>query len=396
MSKRIKLHFLFLVILIVLLLFFPLLIGCTGGRIDINIPMLPDDIVGFWEGDLALTDRNGTIYESTLEIGAFEDSCFATFTALEKEENEVSGFMDISMDGTIVANKLHLISPVVQDGITYEATFAFSNFEKTIRFGFISRFSTDSTESRATIDTWQGNLEKWIDPDKQPISFEDPNLENAVRNAAGYTGESTGAIYPGDVSGINQLDIENCHIESLAGVQHLKNLRMLNVKRNDIEDLTPLKDLVNLKILNVSANPISDLTPLENIVSLESLRFYETQVNDLAPIQQLIQLKTLDFADAQVNDLAPINNLINVTYLNCGYNRIGDISPLKYLVNLQSLWLINNQIDDISPLVENQGLGEGHYVDIRNNLLDLTPDSEDMQNIETLINRGVTVFYETL
>jgi len=129
-------------------------------------------------------------------------------------------------------------------------------------------------------------------------------------------------------------------------------------------------------------------------VKLEALRFYETQVADLNPLHQLTQLKTLDFADSQVDDLSGIQTLENLTYLNCGYNLLSDLSALQYLINLQSIWLINNQIEDITPLIENSGLGMGDYLDIRNNLLDLTPESDDMQNIQNLINRGVIVFYE--
>jgi hypothetical protein len=55
--------------------------------------------------------------------------------------------------------------------------------------------------------------------------------------------------------------------------------------------------------------------------------------------------------------------------------------------------LNNNQISDISPLVRNTGLGKGELVELRNNPLDLSPGSDDMQNIETLRSRGVIVRY---
>jgi len=52
-----------------------------------------------------------------------------------------------------------------------------------------------------------------------------------------------------------------------------------------------------------------------------------------------------------------------------------------------------NQISDISPLVENSGLGEGDYVLLSNNNLDLSEGSEDMENIRQLEGRGVVVHY---
>jgi len=47
----------------------------------------------------------------------------------------------------------------------------------------------------------------------------------------------------------------------------------------------------------------------------------------------------------------------------------------------------------IGALVRNTGLGKGELVELRNNLLDLSPSSDDMQNIETLRSRGVIVQY---
>ena len=58
-----------------------------------------------------------------------------------------------------------------------------------------------------------------------------------------------------------------------------------------------------------------------------------------------------------------------------------------------SLRLNENQISDISPLVENSGLGEGDEVWLEDNNLDLTEGSEDMEDIETLEERGVKVVH---
>jgi len=79
--------------------------------------------------------------------------------------------------------------------------------------------------------------------------------------------------------------------------------------------------------------------------------------------------------------------------LDLSNNQIGDISPLANLTSLKWLILNNNQISDIGALVRNTGLGKGELVELRNNLLDLSPGSDDMQNIESLRSRGVIVRY---
>jgi Leucine-rich repeat (LRR) protein len=70
---------------------------------------------------------------------------------------------------------------------------------------------------------------------------------------------------------------------------------------------------------------------------------------------------------------------------------IQDLTPLQGLVNLNMLYLAENQIDDISPLVQNSGLGKGDLVDIEENPLDLTDGSDDRDDIQTLIARGVVM-----
>jgi len=370
------------------------LTGCTGGKITIYIPMEIKDLIGIWEGELTLGERDEEFYESVMEITQASETCWATISIVQATERDAEGFTDILLSGSVIQNKLHLSNMDHTNPITYEATYMFTNKEKTIMTGTISRFSSETSSNRIIVDSWQGDFHKWLDPDKQPINFEDNALERAVREAEGFTGQATGSIYPKDLTGIREITLENQGVHSLEGLQHLINLQKLYANNNEITDLRPLQGLTELKLLYLSANPINDLSPLENLVKLEALRFYETQVADLTPLHQLTQLKTLDFADSQVDDLSGIQTLENLTYLNCGYNLLSDLSALQYLINLQSIWLINNQIEDITPLIENSGLGMGDYLDIRNNLLDLTPESDDMQNIQNLINRGVIVFYE--
>ncbi|WP_448516679.1 leucine-rich repeat domain-containing protein, partial [Pseudothermotoga sp.] len=86
-------------------------------------------------------------------------------------------------------------------------------------------------------------------------------------------------------------------------------------------------------------------------------------------------------------------NLVNMEWLDLSNNQISDIGPLANLTNLKWLILNNNQVSDISPLVTNTGLGKGELVELRNNPLDLSPGSDDMQNIEALRSRGVIVRY---
>ncbi|MGC8718106.1 MAG: leucine-rich repeat domain-containing protein, partial [bacterium] len=95
----------------------------------------------------------------------------------------------------------------------------------------------------------------------------------------------------------------------------------------------------------------------------------------------------------QISDISPLANLTKLQELYLESNQISDISPLANLTKLQELDLSNNQISDIRPLTRNAGLGQGDEVYLDYNLLNLTPGSGDMNDIQILKDRGVTVYY---
>jgi Leucine-rich repeat (LRR) protein len=137
---------------------------------------------------------------------------------------------------------------------------------------------------------------------------------------------------------------------------------MGDIYQSDVEWLTTL---------NASSKDIADLTGLENCVSLQTLYLWNNHVSDISALQNLTFLTTL--------------------YL--GNNQISDISALQNLTNLQNLYLDYNQISDISPLAANGGLGFGDTINLRHNLLDITPGSLDMNDINKLLTRNATVYF---
>jgi len=72
---------------------------------------------------------------------------------------------------------------------------------------------------------------------------------------------------------------------------------------------------------------------------------------------------------------------------------VTDISSLQNLINLFSLYFSYNQLSDISALVSNPGLGSGDQIYMEYNYLDLTDGSQNKQDIETLLSRGVSIDY---
>src|SRR5690606_24239959 len=95
-----------------------------------------------------------------------------------------------------------------------------------------------------------------------------------------------------------------------------------------------------------------------------------------------------------ISDLAPLQNLHFIQNLNLRDNQISHIGALSNLVHLKNLILWDNQVEDLTPLVLNPGLGVGDFVDLDGNWsLNLTIGSANLIHIETLISRGVEVYY---
>lgn len=107
----------------------------------------------------------------------------------------------------------------------------------------------------------------------------------------------------------------------------------------------------------------------------------------------VMSVNYLDASNCNISRLGGIEHLTGLTDLDLYNNRISDISPLAGLVSLEWLDLGANQISDISPLTANPGLGQGCRISLDGNRLDLSPESDDMQTINTLMRRGASVCY---
>jgi len=197
------------------------------------------------------------------------------------------------------------------------------------------------------------------------VTFADPNLEAAVRDAIAIP---AGTIYSSDLAGLTYLDASARNITDLSGLECATSLTYLELRSNQINDISPLATLTNLTELYLMYNQISDVSPLANLTSLIELY--------------------LD--DNQISNISPLANLTSLTVIDLGGNQISDISPLANLTDLTLIDLGVNQISDISPLVQNQGLGPGDEVDLQVN-----PLSSDSINtyIPQLQGRGVIVTY---
>ena len=91
-------------------------------------------------------------------------------------------------------------------------------------------------------------------------TFEDANLEAAVRSALSVSAQSE--LTCGLVSGLTSLDAEQGGITSLVGIQNLTSLTILFLGVNSITDLSSLSGLTSLTFLDLGVNSITDMSAL--------------------------------------------------------------------------------------------------------------------------------------
>jgi len=219
------------------------------------------------------------------------------------------------------------------------------------------------------------------------IQFADANLEAAIRRAMGLPERP---VYPSDLEGLTYLHASGQNILDLSGLEHCTRLTGLYLGGNHISDVSPLSALASLTRLYLGDNRISDIAPLANLTNLTEIYLYRNQISDISPLSSLANLTRLSLGYNEISDISPLANLTNLTRLYIEHNRISYIAALASLTSLTELHLGWNQISDIAPLVDNPGLGEGSWVDIRKN--PLSADSIDTC-IPQLEARGVHVLH---
>jgi Leucine-rich repeat (LRR) protein len=202
-----------------------------------------------------------------------------------------------------------------------------------------------------------------------------------------------------DISAVQNLtnlkELYFCHnqVSDISAVQNLTNLKYLFFWNNQVSDISAVQNLTNLKELYFWNNQVSDISAVQNLTNLFWLNFDDNQVSDISALATMTNLENLWFLNNQVSDISALATMTNLDNLGFPHNQVSDISALQNLTNLDSLYFDNNQVSDIAALVNNPGIGRSDYVDMRNNYLDLTEGSQNMQDIDTLLSRRVNVEY---
>ena len=195
------------------------------------------------------------------------------------------------------------------------------------------------------------------------VSFADPGLEAAVRDAVG---KPTGPLYDCDVDALTSLDASDRGISDLTGIGQLTGLQTLRLQRNNITDIGALPGLANLRTLWLFTNKISDIGALAGMVNLRSLNLGGNEITTIGDLASLSGLTDLSLWWNPIADFGPLANLTNLEHLDLEDTGIADISVLASLSGLRTLYLGYNLISNIDVLA---GLSDLEALDLPGNLV---------------------------
>ena len=140
-------------------------------------------------------------------------------------------------------------------------------------------------------------------------TFEDPNMERAVRDWSGARNDLTCGL----VSGFEGITFHGYGITSLVGIQNLTSLGSLELGNNLITDISPLRGLTSLEYLQLYDNSITDISPLGGLTRLWEITLYNNSITDISALGGLTSLTWLHLSNNP--DLSNIQPLLDNTGL---------------------------------------------------------------------------------
>lgn len=180
-------------------------------------------------------------------------------------------------------------------------------------------------------------------------------------------------------------------ISDLTGLEFAFNFTHLDLSENSISNISPLANLSRLIQLSLRNNSVSDISPLARLRDLWLLQLANNAISDVSALANLTALIRLAISNNAISDISPIRNLTNLELVYLEDNDIKDISPLTGLSGLKAVRLADNNVSDLSPLTENQGIGEGTEIDVRENPLSYPSIHVHIPDLQ---ERGVEIYFD--
>ncbi len=148
------------------------------------------------------------------------------------------------------------------------------------------------------------------------------------------------------LSGLEYLNVYDCDLTALDGVDSLSGLKMLNIGKTKIRDLSALKSLTSLELLTLSGDTDADLSTLSLAPSVKTLRASGLGLEDLSSLPAITTLEELTVSDNKLTSLKGVEKLTGLKTIDFTQNKVTDLSPLTGLTNLATVTAASNGMTD--------------------------------------------------
>lgn len=153
------------------------------------------------------------------------------------------------------------------------------------------------------------NFDDNYDYEDQIDEYEDSNdFISALK--AELLGNMDYHLSPGDLFSLEgELDLSDCGIQDLTGLEYCKNISRLNLSGNDISNIYDIKGLEFLRELFLAGNSLTDIDHLAGMALLEVLDLSNNEIDDISPLLTLSNLQFLDIRNNEITDTSVIEEL---------------------------------------------------------------------------------------
>lgn len=164
---------------------------------------------------------------------------------------------------------------------------------------------------------------------------------------------------------LRNLSLDDCGINDISFMSEMSYLEYLDLRDNHVTDITPIVNQKNLYQVLINGNPLNDITELTKLKNLNSLSVNAEQMNDISILKQFDNLLYLYLYRHDDVDLSALGELTKLQNLSIEYeyrdNEYYDdrvfITDISYLENLTNLTYLNiSCLEDLSQVEYLKGL----------------------------------------
>lgn len=193
----------------------------------------------------------------------------------------------------------------------------------------------------------------------EPVVFDDPKLEDAIRTAL----DIVGPISASDIASLKNLDARGYGVTTLGGIECFTELTDLDLgiggQASSVADLAPLRYLKKLATLSLNSNPVASLAAVAQLPALQRLDLNNVTDNlDLTPLGLAPSLSVVHLESDQVGDLTPLGKSKTLNELWLTNSALMVPSSLSKLTSVKLLYLNGTQLTDATPLAALKQLTE--------------------------------------